>query len=161
MEIVMIVSILAIIAVTTAVCVKRNKELLASGKIIKRQMDFWEYAEYFLTDVSYEALRRVLLGTDLRDCAVSVTPEVNGQAQILFRCKHGWNAVIRWQGGRQGKNAYMFHFTAWRTGRYHIPCGLNQMNMLMTRLERLFLSMDPNTAVENRRLKVKTKTSFI
>ena len=140
---------------------KKNKALLQSGKIVARQAAFWEYAEYFLAEVSYEALRRVLLETDLRDCGVSVTPDLEGRAQILFRCRHGWNAVLRWQGSREDKNAFMLYFPAWKSSRYGAPYGLSEMNMLVTRVEQLFLDMDPDTEVQNRRLQTKTKRSFI
>lgn len=157
-----IVAIPVVIGVLVGVStVKKSRQLLQSGKTVARQPSFWEYAEYFLTDVSYEALRRVLLETDLRDCGVSVTPDLNGRAEILFRCRHGWNAAIRWQGSREGQNAFVFNFTAWKTMRYSIPYGLTEMNMLMTRLEQIFLAMDPDTAVQNRRLQTKTKRSFI
>ena len=141
--------------------VKKNKALMQSGKIVARQASFWEYAEYFLAEVSYEALRRVLLETDLQDCGVSVTPDLNGRAEILFRCRHGWNAAIRWQGSREGQNAFVFNFTAWRSSRYGAPYGLSEMNMLATRLEQLFLAMDPETQVQSRRMQTKTKRSFI
>ena len=50
---------------------------------------------------------------------------------------------------------------AWRTSRYGAPYGVNQMNMIETRLERIFLSLDEQTQVESRRLQTKTKTRFI
>ena len=157
-----IVAIPVVIGVLVGVStVKKSRQLLQSGKTVARQPSFWEYAEYFLTDVSYEALRRVLLETDLQDCGVSVTPDLNGRAEILFRCRHGWNAVIRWQGSREEKNAFMIYFPAWRSSRYGTPYGFNQMNMLLTRVEQLFLAMDPDTAVQNRRMQTKTKRSFI
>ncbi len=151
----------AFVAIVSVICVKRNKKLLDSGKIVKRQMNFWENAEYFLSAAGYEQLRDAILHTDFSDCGLSVTPDLDGQAQILFRCKHGWNALLRWQGCRDGQNLFMFHFPAWRSSRYGAPYGVNQMNMIETRLERIFLNLDPDTRVESRRMQTKTKTSFI
>ncbi len=150
-----------LIAIVTVICAKRNKQLLDSGKIIQRQMNFWENAEYFLCSLSYEEVREAVLAADFSECGLSVTPDLEAQAAILFRCRHGWNALLRWKGSRDGANVFMFHFPAWRTGRYGSPYGVNQMNMTETLVERIFLSMDPDTAVECRRLQTKTKTRFI
>ena len=149
------------IVIVAAAAAAHNKKLTESGKIVKRPMNFWENAEYFLTRTGYEALRRAILGTDLSDCGVTVTPDVEGQSVILFRCRHGWNAALRYQGNRDGWNAFMFYFPAWKTGRYGAPYGFNQMNMLETAMERLILAMDPDAAVETRRLQTKTKTRLI
>ena len=151
----------AFVAVVSVICVKRSQQLMESGKIIRRQMNFWENAEYFLTAAPYAQLRAAVMSTDFSDCGIAVTPDLNGQAQILFRCRHGWNALLRWQGSRDGQSLYMFHFPAWRRSRYGAPYGVNQMNMAETRLERIFLNLDPETRVESRRLQVKTRTSFI
>ena len=156
-----IVLTVAFIGIVTVVCVKKNKQLMAAGKIVKRPMNFWENGEYFLSGVSYEELREAILNTDFSECGLSVTPDLEGQAAILFRCRHGWNALLRWKGSRDGWNVFMFHFPAWRTSRYGAPYGVNQMNMTVTLIERIFLSLDPETQVENRRLQTKTKTSII
>ncbi len=161
MTIVIIIVVAAFVGIVTLVCVKRNKELMESGQIIKRPASFWESAEYFLSRVSYEQLRQAVLSTDFSACGVSIVPDLDGQASILFRCRHGWNALLRWQGSRDGQNLFMFHFPAWRTSRYGAPYGLNQMNMTETLVERILLGMDPETRVESRRLQIKTKTRFI
>lgn len=149
------------IVIVAVIAAGRNKQLLESGKIVKRPMNFWENAEAFLTCADYETLRSAVLGTDLSDCAVTVTPDLEGRAVILFQCRHGWNAALRWQGSREGRNAFLFYFPAWKKGRYGAPYGASQMNMLATAVERLFLSLDPDTTVETRRLEIKTKTRLI
>ena len=149
------------VGIVSVLSFKRNRKLMEAGKIVQRPNRFWENAEYFLTAASYEELREAILNTDFSDCGLEIRPDLDGREQILFRCRHGWNALLRWQGSREGWNVFMFHFPAWRTSRYGAPYGVNQMNMIETRLERIFLSLDEQTQVESRRLQTKTKTRFI
>lgn len=146
------------IAIVAVIAAKKNKQLTESGKIIKRPMNFWENEELFLAAASYETVRETVLAQDLSACAVTITPDVEGRAVILFRCRHGWNAALCWLGERDGRGAFRFYFPAWKTGRYGAPYGFNQMNMLLTAIERLFLALDPDTALETRRLQTKTRS---
>ena len=53
------------------------------------------------------------------------------------------------------QNVWYFHFTNWKTYRgmvqEHIP-----MNILITAIEKMFLSIDPGAQVQNIPIKVKT-----
>lgn len=69
-----------------------------------------------------------------------------------------WNALLYCTGASNGRMTYWFRFTSWGTLDYGV-IGEVQMNMLLTAIEKLFLSIDPNTQVQTSFLGTKPRKS--
>jgi len=150
----------AIIAIAVMVGQQRGKKLMAEGKIIKRDISFIESTETFtLAGVEFAKLTSALQRMDTGDTGVSWKSKDAAQA-IIFQSSHGWNAQLSTLENSNDKNRYCFQFTSWQT-RKGIPWRVDTMNMLLTAIEKMFLSLDPNTQVETARVKTKTKSSFL
>lgn len=155
MEFGIIAVFVIIIAVVVIIGLQRGKKLAAEGKIIKRQDSFWESAEYFTTNATINSFVSKVKSTDFSDCKITIEYH-NSNRLILFKSNYAWNAAIEYQGVREGKNIFKFSFPAYRTRR-GIPYRVDTMNIMETAIEKVFLSLDPQTLVETHRMKYKTK----
>ena len=161
MQWVLILGLSAVIfGIAIAVGSARNKELMEEGKIIQRNYAFWENMETFSTGIPYAAVLNAIRGTDYSDLKTDIYPNVNGQAAVLWKSSHAWNAKLTYLGENAGRQMYRFNFTGWRT-RNGSPYRPDTMNMMMTRIEKMILSMDPTTTVETHKMQLKSKTRFL
>ena len=160
MEIGIILGFLVIIGIAVAVGVSRNKKLVSEGKIIKRNISFIKSAETFtLTGGDFTNVVAALKAMDIS--GIGVGWESKGETQtVIFRSKHGWDAQLSALASDDEKYRYSFQFTRWQTSN-GVPQRADTMNMLLTAIEKAFLSLDPNTQVTTAPIKVKTKSSFI
>ena len=153
--------IIVAIAVTVVIFIimaLRDKKLASEGKIIKRSGDFVEKAEDFILDLSDPGIVvekvRALSYNEIKS---SVQIEGNGQS-FLFTGAN-WSARLYRKGDNDGKAVYSFQYLNWKEDRGIIQYALH-MNMLLTSIEKMFLSIDPNTQVKTRMLEVTTKHKF-
>lgn len=161
MQWVLILGLSAVIfGIAIAVGSARNKELMEEGKIIQRCGSFWENMETFTTRVPYAAVLNAIQNTDYSDLKTDIYPNVNGQAAVLWKSSHAWNAKLTYLGENAGWQMYRFNFTGWRT-RNGSPYRPDTMNMMMTRIEKMILSMDPATRVQSQKMQLKTRTRFL
>lgn len=126
-----------------------RSELLSSGKILKRDKDFPSYLEKFtlrpITDADFlEAVKAAGLvdGTDAH---------MSGNARkVMFRSgtKRSvyYEAVLELVEQSDEKSVYQFLFLQWRE-RYRLPHFENEMNQILTAVERMFVGLDRNTKV--------------
>ena len=145
----------AIFGITYYVQSTKKKELISEGKMIERKSSFYEESELFTTSASYEDMLKAVSQQDFSDLKVSVTPNVEGKRIILFRSGYSWNAQLSDYGQKDGKNLLRFSFSAWRQ-RNGSPYNINSMNMMVTRIEKMVLSIDPSATVENHKMQTKT-----
>ncbi len=136
---------------------KRADSLIAEGKMIKRDMDFWNFAEIFtLSSVDYKKLRSEINDMDFSEFKITSYPDNGGKSEILFKSGYEWNARILYLGESEGRNKFRFEFTTWNT--YNgLPMRSDTMNMMETKIEKMFLKLDPNTVVETVENKIETK----
>ena len=161
MEWVLILGISAvIIVIAVAVGQKRNQQLTDEGKVIKRDISFVESASTFtMTGADFAKIVTALKSMDISGTGASW--ESKGTTQtIVFKSNHGWAAQLNALESDGEKYRYRFQFTNWETQR-GIPWRIDTMNMLLTAIEKAFLSIDPSTQVETTQFKTKTKNSFI
>ncbi|MDR3209051.1 MAG: hypothetical protein LBT36_00280 [Oscillospiraceae bacterium] len=139
---------------------RRNKKLLEAGRIIKRDSHFIESSETFtLSGGEFAKLVPALQTMDITGTGVSW--ESKGATQtVSFKSGNGWTAVLTALERGGEKYRYRFQFTGWKT-RNGAPLSEDTMNMLLTSLEKAFLTLDPNTQVETERFKTKSKTKFL
>ena len=137
---------------------QRQNRLVEEGKIIKRDGNFWESSEYFtLTGVDYSKVLEAVNNTYFSDLKVTIYPNNGGKSEILFKSSYEWNAAIDFLGEEEGKFNYKFSFTAWNTYKYGVPLRADTMNMMETKVEKMFLNLDPNTSVRTQEMKLKTR----
>lgn len=136
--------------------------LIDEGKMIKRNMMFWKKIEFFTTSSDYEAVKKAAHEMDLSgtNAYISEDEELDGKGVILFKSKSRWNAAIMYKGEKEdGKYLYRFSFTTWESEN-GFPKDENSMNVMMTGVEKMFVTLDPDTTVETEQMNVKSKTKF-
>jgi len=156
-----VVVIILAVGIGLAVGLKQRSagnQFMEAGRMIKRDISFVETAEVFtLSETDFKNIVDMIKKADLSDTGVSA--ESNSEKQIvLFKAK-GWAAQLHRLVEEREKCAYCFTFTAWQTYR-GMPQNHVQMNLLLTAIEKVFLSIDPNTQVQASRTKTKSKSSF-
>lgn len=137
---------------------KVNRQLMDEGRIVQRKYVITEQAEEFtLRGADFARVLQGIQNADLRGSGVSV--QKNDANQVLFFNGSNWKAEMYRKNDIGDQNVWYFHFTNWKTYRgmaqEHIP-----MNILITAIEKMFLSIDPAAQVKNVPIKVKTKPSF-
>ena len=155
--------IVAVVGIGIAVGVsnaKKTDQMAREGKIIQRQMSFWERAEYFTTTATYEQVRAAVKNNSFSDSSVEIYYNNGGKQAIVFKSSHSWNAELDCLETQGDKNKFKLYFPVWKTQKYGTPYNVNSMNAMVTSIEKIFLSIDPATTVENRKMEVKTKTKF-
>ena len=135
----------------------RANRLISEGKMIKRDGEFWNFAEIFtLTGVDYERILSAVRSTDFSEYKMDTYPGNGGKKEILFKSGHGWNALLSFVGENENKFRYRFEFVAWNTHR-GLPLRADTMNMMETTIEKMLLRLDPKTTVEPVENKLETK----
>lgn len=137
---------------------KVNHQLMDEGRIVQRKYVITEQAEEFtLRGADFARVLRGIQDADLRGSGVSI--QKNDANQVIFFTGSNWKAEMYRKNDIDNQNVWYFHFTNWKTYRgmvqEHIP-----MNILITAMEKMFLSIDPAAQVKNIPIQVKTKPSF-
>lgn len=138
---------------------KKTSNLLEGGKIIKRNGAYWEEGQEYIL---------VLENPNLVTQKVEVFPysemKVNmkgdKEKQVFNFSSYNFDAQLRYKETAAEKSVYCFEFIRWKNNQLGTPIGIFEMNMLMTAIEKMFLSIDSNTQVTSKRLDIKTKHSF-
>ena len=86
---------------------------------------------------------------------VKIYPNYGGNAKILFKSNLLWNAELLLEGQEGDTYNYRFAFTHWET-RNGTPRFSEEMNIMETTIEKIFLRLDPNTVVRSREQKTVT-----
>lgn len=135
---------------------KANKKLIEEGKMMPRGNHYAEKGEEFTARIdSFEALSAGLKNM-LLPCQMS-----GNTAKIIFTSEKYSARLYRVAFDESTRIAvYRFEFTSWKTYRGMYEQN-NSMNILMTSVEKVFLSLDPNTSVKTYDLDFKTKHSFL
>lgn len=141
---------------------KQQSQLTSEGKIIDRNRHFIEQAENFT--LVCDNHNRVVSGVQslaYSEMKISMTMDAQNQAfRFTYMTAMGsWNALLYRMGAPDRRMTYRFQFTNWKTSDYGV-IGEVQMNMLLTAIEKMFLSIDPNTQVQTSLLETKTKHKF-
>ena len=137
---------------------QRHKKLVDSGKVIDRERNFVEKAEDFI--VSLEApseVQKRIKALPYSEMKATMRTEGNGQS-FLFTGST-WSARLCRKGDEAGKAVYSFQYLSWKTHNGGIMYE-DHMNMLLTSIEKMFLSIDPGAQVKTRLLETKTSHKF-
>lgn len=127
----------------------------AEGNAIDRPFDFMEYVETFtLRRVTNDEFAAAAKAGNLT--ANSRTSMKGDSSKIEF--SGPFDAVLERVERTEEKSVYQFRFTHWPSGG-KTPSML--MNILLTSVEKMFLSLDPNTQITTKKGDFKTKVSFL
>jgi len=150
----------ALFIIVTSLGKQRNNRLVEEGKIINRDISFVESAQIFiLKKVDFPTVVSTLKAMDVS--SIGLSWESKGATKtVFFSSSHGWSAQLLAQKSEVEQSIYYFQFTHWKT-RHSIPWRVDTMNMLLTVVEKVFLSLDPSTQVQTTGLKIKTKTDIL
>lgn len=150
--------ILAVLLIVAAVGFSAwwKGRLIGQGKIIRRASDFVEYAEIFtVRSISDEEYVAALKALDLKKTCTSL--EGNTKA-VKFTGTY-FSASIRCVEQTETSSVYRFEFDSWKT-KYGRPSLENEMNMLLTMVEKMFVRLDPNTQVSTVKNEITTKRNI-
>lgn len=141
--------------------IKQERQLTSDGKIICRSRRFMEQAE----DIILVCNDRNLICEKIKALSYSemkVAMTADGQQAFHFSFSHprgNWGASLCQREAPEGKVAYRFQFTHWKVSDFGV-IGEVQMNMLLTAVEKMFLSIDPDTQVKTQLLETQTSHKF-
>ena len=136
---------------------KKIKQLREEGKITVRSERFAEKGEEFTSKVgSYASLKE-----QLEKAVIPCAMEGNTSTQVDFKSTDFAARLYKVDfDAPSGIGIFRFEFTRWKTANYGYADDTS-MNMLMTSVEKVFLSLDPNTGVKYYDLDFKTHHSFL
>ena len=154
-----ILLIAAIIVVSRCYWNNKSNNLLGEGKIIKRDGAYWEEGQkYTLILENPDLVTQKVEAFPYSEMKVNM--KGNKERQIFYFSSYHFDAQLRRQEATAEKSVYCFEFSRWKNNQLGTPLGIFEMNMLMTAVEKMFLSIDPNTQVHTWKLETKTKTPF-
>lgn len=137
----------------------RHRKLVLGGKVIERDHNFVEKAEDFIfTLENPNRVAELLQSLPYAEIKASMQVEDNGRS-FLFTSST-WSARLRRKNNDAGKVVYSFQYLQWKTYNGSIQYEDN-MNMLLTAIEKMFLGIDPCTQVKTQLIETKTSHKFL
>ena len=137
---------------------KFQKEKVAEGKMITRDLNFMKDAEEFtLCAFDPQCVTEAVKNLDYTELCANM--EGSAERQIFKFKGRSWAAQLYRVSENDSQACYRFEFTSWKMDRY-MPRDFSYMNMMATAIEKIFLSIDPNTQVRCIRQEIKTKHDF-
>lgn len=156
---VIILIVAAVMGVAIYFALKSHNKMVAEGKIISRRKNFMESAEEFtLCAVDPAQVTEAVKAMDYADMHTRM--QGSSQQQLFKFTGNGWAAQLHKLSDNGAQVVYRFEFTNWKTHNGMPQDALN-MNKLTTAVEKLFLSLDPNTQVRTVPLEFSTKRSVL
>ena len=140
-----------VIAVTAGVIL--GLKVRKSGLVVKRSGSFYKETSVFYAAASAAVIRKALGQFGLNSHRIEYG-ENPANGSLHFSCP-GWTAQLV----QTGPSEFAFDFTHFETHN-GVPANLMQMNVLLTALEKAFLSVDPEASVVRWAKAMKTKTSI-
>ena len=143
---------------------KRQKtQLTSKGRYIERGSAFYKQSHCFYTRTdNFNAIIGSIDQNALFEEKISFEPDV-GQGRIIFQNMVSFGtfiASLSYSGRREqdNLNTFIFQIESWRDGQYGITRqDLFGANILLTLIEKAFLSLDPATEVERAAAQYKSK----
>lgn len=136
----------------------RHKQLVDAGKVIERGRHFLEQAEDFILMPEAPAQVAERIQT-LPYSEMKASMRIEGSGQSFLFTGSNWSAKLYRKNDEAGKAVYSFQYLHWKTYNGSVQYE-DHMNMLLTAIEKMFLSIDPNTQVKTRMLETKTSHKF-
>lgn len=146
---IMLVVIIGFFAIVCIACVQGRYKLLMEGRIIKREKNFYDYAEIFtLKSIALEAVCNRLNTRlqDIRSIQIELQPQDKSLAFTGRACHRNFRGILK-QEITPGENQSFYRF---RINEYQTQNGMpdtTTLNLLYTAVERTFLDFDSKTKI--------------
>ncbi len=133
---------------------RQLKKFYDSGRMIKRDGKFWDDASIFgLTGASYEIVKANMEKIDLTETSVKIT-EDNNRFNFIGR---DFEAYLKLESEENGNQVWRYEVYKYDS-KYGVPNNKDEMNVVLTAIEKMFLGLDNSTKVETIAIKHKTTT---
>lgn len=159
-EVVPAIIVIAIcLALAVILMARENSKMIDAGRIISRTSDFVENDEEFiLRPVAPEQVVEALKTFNYTGMKVKLS---GSSAEQSFRFTgQSFNAKLCKVDGDDTQMRYRFSFTNWKSHN-DIADDAMTMNELLTSVEKMFVSFDPNTQVKTIPMEVSTKHKLL
>ncbi len=138
---------------------KKYKKMVADGSVIKRRPNFMESAEEFtLVSIEPERMTESICTLEFKHSRIST--KYNDERQLFKFSAVTWEATLRRLSYDDEQMTYRFQFEHWKMTGTDMPRDFMGMNELATSIEKLFVTLDPNTSVVEIPLEVKEKNTL-
>lgn len=158
MSVVLIIIVIAVLAVSFVFPAWYKAKQLEEGNMIQRDNDFVEYGEIFsLKHVEPEKIAECIENIEFEKI-LGGRPS-GDTSKMIFNANYGFSAQLCRIEDDGESMKYRFDFLTWETivgKRASADAG---MNLLLTAIEKMFLTLDPETKVSKE--KNDTKRKFI
>lgn len=157
MSAVLILIVIVVLVVSFVLPAKYKASQIAEGNMIQRDVDFAEYGEIFtLKHVDSDIIVNALNQIDFEKI-LGNRPSINS-SKMTFTARYGFSAQMFLVEDDGENMKYRFDFLHWEAAggskRASADAG---MNLLLTAIEKMFLSLDPNTQVSKEKNTTKRK----
>lgn len=137
---------------------QKKERLRSEGKIIDRSSYFYKEGEEFIVLVADKTIvTQKIRGLNYGEMKISMRADEN--RQIFSFSGVYFTAQLLLKEIQNEKSVYDFSFTSWKESNGAV-LDYYSMNMLITAIEKAFLSIDPNTQIRTWKVDFKTKTSI-
>lgn len=149
----MFIVIIAIMVIAAVVGKKRGDRLLAEGKVIKRNANFYKNKQFFKSFINdqqafFNALTAAAQGTGI--CSVSG----NYGSTVIYKGKT-WTARLERLQSNDG--SLMFSYALSQYDEYRgLPKNIVDFNIMLTAIEKVFLQFDPGTQITEQAIAFKS-----
>lgn len=153
-----IVVIIVIVAAVAYFAHKNGQKMIKSGKVIKRDGDFLREEHTFTTAATYSEFVNEFKMHNVSSDGITYNTE---RGITTFKGNTSWEAEFyKIKTAPDELNKYVFNITKWRSHK-GMPYGLQEMNILLTAIEKTFLAIDPSTKVTRVKQETQSKSKFL
>ena len=152
-------SIVLLLGLGAYIGYKRIKPMMGSKNLIKRDGAFWEDGELLYTCAPCADVFAAVNHADFSECRTEMRRSTDGKALIFSCSKDRWTAALQYYGLHNNEHKYEFQFLRWDT--HNLGTSIYSMNILLTIVEKIFLSLDPDTEAEIHIVDTETETRFL
>ena len=127
---------------------KKEAKLRDQGKLVYRDKDFYRNAEIFTLGPVEPGKVTEGIKAFLPEFRLAVNGNTARTVTFKGNAASPWSADLTRVSSDEEKTVYRFEFTGWKSsGRSGKPDDELAMNMLETAVEKMFVTLDPNTKV--------------
>jgi hypothetical protein len=131
----------------------------AQGNFAERKNKFWDEETYFYTNATYEEVKKQVLNNSFSSAKVTAIPDYEGYKAIFFNPNPRYfTSFLEYVGEKNGKHFYKYYIYSYTDNKLGIVMG--DMNIVQTKIEKIFLSLDTGTMIETHTIQRHTKRSW-
>jgi len=137
---------------------EQGAALMAEGRIINRDSEFMKNAQTF--SLSKVSMDEIITAMKNKGLPFDGLEWKTGDGVMTFKGSD-WDAqMVKLESG-DNRDKWKFSFLSWNEMKYGGATSFTAMNVLLTAVEKAFISLDPSTKVQTERIKVNTNNKFL